>query len=624
MIKFVGDISEINKGIEILIKKLNCLNEATEITIEVKKEIGNIEVSLDGNKGAIKYQEKIHFFRAIGLFIQEMRKKSNFTIIETPKFKTNGVMLDVSRNGVLKVESIKKMLEYMALMGLNMMLLYTEDVYEISSRPYFGYMRGRYTYEELKECDDYADLLGIEMAPCIQTLGHLNAALKWNDFADVRDTEDILLAGSEKTYELIEEMIKAVSVPFRSKRIHIGMDEAHNLGLGKYLVDNGYRNRFDIMNEHLDKVREITNKYDLKPMIWSDMYFRLGSKTGEYYDREAVIPQKAIDKVPEDVQLVYWDYYHEDKESYREFIRRHKLFNRDLVFAGGIWTWNGIVAHYDKTFKTTNAGLEVCKEENVEEVFATMWGDNGTETNIFAGLLGMQLYAEHGYSEKVDMESLSERFRVCTGGNLEAFMSLTDIDYLPESKMEKGMNPSNPGKFLLWQDILIGLFDQNIKELELKKYYNDLAEKLMKYADEAGEMKFIFAVYAKLAKVLALKGDMGLRIKEYYENKNLEALGNVADNDLPELKRQVELLQDEHRKQWFLVYKPFGWEVMDIRYGGVISRINTTILRLEQYISGEIEVIEELDAQRLIFDKVEDVNVGWCNQYNRIVSASFL
>ena len=61
----------------------------------------------------------------------------------------------------------------MAVMGLNTLLLYIEDIYEIEDEPYFGYMRGRYTQEELKQVDDYAHALGIEVIPAIQTLAHL-------------------------------------------------------------------------------------------------------------------------------------------------------------------------------------------------------------------------------------------------------------------------------------------------------------------------------------------------------------------------------------------------------------------------------------------------------------------
>lgn len=40
-------------------------------------------------------------------------------------------MIDCSRNGVLRLHSIYFLLNNMALMGLNMLQLYTEDTYEV-------------------------------------------------------------------------------------------------------------------------------------------------------------------------------------------------------------------------------------------------------------------------------------------------------------------------------------------------------------------------------------------------------------------------------------------------------------------------------------------------------------
>lgn len=41
-------------------------------------------------------------------------------------------MIDCSRNGVLKIKKVKQLLCYMALMGLNMLQLYTEDTFEVN------------------------------------------------------------------------------------------------------------------------------------------------------------------------------------------------------------------------------------------------------------------------------------------------------------------------------------------------------------------------------------------------------------------------------------------------------------------------------------------------------------
>ena len=91
----------------------------------------------------------------------------------------------------------------MAVMGLNGLMMYTEDTYDIEELPYFGYMRGRYTMEELRELDDYGDMFGIEMIACIQTLGHLQHALKWDYAGQIKDHHDILLSGEPQTYEFI-------------------------------------------------------------------------------------------------------------------------------------------------------------------------------------------------------------------------------------------------------------------------------------------------------------------------------------------------------------------------------------------------------------------------------------
>ena len=75
-------------------------------------------------------------------------------------------MVDCSRNAVPNVSTLKKLIRRMALMGYHALLLYTEDTYELEGYPYFGYMRGRYTREELKEIDGYAEKFA-EIGPCI-------------------------------------------------------------------------------------------------------------------------------------------------------------------------------------------------------------------------------------------------------------------------------------------------------------------------------------------------------------------------------------------------------------------------------------------------------------------------
>ena len=54
-----------------------------------------------------------------------------------------GAMLDCSRGAVLKVPTVKKLIDALQKMGYNALELYTEDTFEVEGEPYFGYLRGR-------------------------------------------------------------------------------------------------------------------------------------------------------------------------------------------------------------------------------------------------------------------------------------------------------------------------------------------------------------------------------------------------------------------------------------------------------------------------------------------------
>ena len=126
-------------------------------------------------------------------------------------------MLDCSRNAVMQVSEIKRFATVLKKFGYNSLMLYTEDTYEVDNEPYFGYMRGRYSKQELKEIVSYCAEIGMEVIPCIQTLAHLNCMFKWDSvYGEVKDCDDILLIDEEKTYQLIRDMFSTISECFTS------------------------------------------------------------------------------------------------------------------------------------------------------------------------------------------------------------------------------------------------------------------------------------------------------------------------------------------------------------------------------------------------------------------------
>ena len=504
--------------------------------------------------------------------------------------KILGVMLDCSRNAVMKPDTVKLYASIIKKMGYNTLMLYTEDTYEVDNQPFFGHLRGRYSKEELKDIDSYCASIGIELVPCIQTLAHLGNLFKWQEDYDViNDCDDILLIGEEKTYKFIEDMIYTLSQCFSSHKIHIGMDEAIRVGTGKYQQKNGIKDRFDIINEHLHKVCEIAEKYGLEPMIWSDMFCRLALKTEDQYldtDTSKILDKAAL---PEKISLVYWDYYSDDYNRYARMIKTNKLFGRKVYFAGGAWTWKGFAPDNAFSMKNTTAALKACNDCGIDGVFFTVWGDDGAECSAFAVLPAL-LYAAELAKGNDNLDSVKEKFKKITGCDFDSFMLFDKLD------ISGGNHLENPSKYLLYNDPFMGIRDYCCS-LDDREYYEKLANEISEVS-EKGSFAYLFDVYEKLAEVLAIKGTIGIRIREAYLKKDMAALKEIV-NDCDILLQKLKLFHAAHQNRWFLENKPHGFDVQDIRLGGIIQRIKSCRNRLAQFADGESDCILELEEPML-------------------------
>ncbi len=508
------------------------------------------------------------------------------TLKQKRHFRDCGAMIDNSRGGVMTVPSVKRTLDVMAALGMNMLQLYTEDTYTVPEYPYFGYLRGRYTPEELRELDDYADRLGVELVPCIQTLAHLGQFLQWQPSAALRDQPTVLLADEEKTYDFIEAEIRAVRGCFRSKQIHIGMDEAHGVGLGQYFAKHGLTDRFELLNRHLSRVVEICRRYDFRPMMWSDMFFRLGSKTNAYYDLEARIPDTVIAGIP-DVRMVYWDYYNTDPKMYEVMFREHKRMKPDTVFAGGLWTWSGFLPQIARTRATMRPALQKSLEHGVTTVLATMWGDDGAETCFSLGYSLLPLFSETCWTGRTpDDAELAPLGESVSGVPSEAFEAWAG--FYP------GAVDQRNAKGYLYGDLLYPLIVNDEKPADCAKRCRAGCGVLEGYLDNER------CAYAYNAlRLAAHKAEIAAELRARYLAGDRAYLQSVAEKEIPDLLGETDALMRAHRALWHKEFKPNGWEVLALRYGAITGRLKDVQTTLREYLSGEIAAIAELTEEPL-------------------------
>ncbi|CAO3613155.1 unnamed protein product [Cunninghamella blakesleeana] len=632
----------------------------------------------------VRYSRQIEAFRALGKLLGIARNPWAFNpdnkdgtfainILEKARFETQGVMIDCSRNGVLKVKRAKQLLSYMALMGLNMFQLYTEDTYEVEGEPLFGYMRGKYTRRDLCCIDDFAYDLGIEVIPCIQTLGHLGQVLQWPHYAHLRDNTEVLLAEFEPTYEFIERLISAATGPFRSKRIHLGMDESYGLGEGRYKQLFGYKEPTKIFVQHLQRMMEICSRYSLQPMIWSDMLFCLAAKNNSlqgYYDQEnnpAKNSGDLVDGMPSTIDLVFWDYYHTNQEAYEQKLQHHRdLGCHQVWLANGAWSWSRFWTALPFTFQSIRASLLAAKNKAapIRNTFITIWGDEGNECDTFSALPGLLYYAELGYCEEdhVDFLLLKQTFDGICGGSFDDWVYASKIDECSTGNIITSRTHFAPNisKWLLWEDPMLGFLTPQYMDEDLETHYGQIAEHLFSVIkkkkmnnngnnnnnnnnnnshhddednnnngdgdDDTTNQLLYYPLNARLelpariAKILSLKCHLRQKCATAYKSKDYMGLFDLTLNRLLPLRKEVDELWKYHRKLWMTMYRPFGWEVLELRYGGLRTRLTTMYDRLIQYIEYKNSMLSNdhlsISLNKKCKKKKDDTNDGIHNEHS--------
>ncbi len=569
----------------------------------------------DSNSIKIQYSRKETLFRSILILTANIDKES-FNVKETNSFEDLGLLVDMSRNAVLRLETVKDLVRHMAVLGYNSLQLYTEDTFEVKDEPYFGYMRGRLTGEEIKEIDSYCKLFGIELIPCIQCLAHINQITRYANYDPIVDVNDILLVNEKSTYDFLENIFKSVSVNFSSKKINIGMDEAHMLGLGKYLDKHGYQKRFDIMIQHLEKVRALCKKYGLEPRMWSDMFFRL-IYGGEYYKEDTDFSPELLEKIPKDVMLLYWDYYSFDYNRYDSMLKKHLKISENVGFAGGAWKWTGFAPDNAYSIGTVKSSLKACSDNKIKSFLLTCWGDNGAEASIFSILPSIYYCAENAYTGSFE----KDKFKALTGISFDDFMKVD----LPNRIVQSDYERNNASKFFLYNDILIGTFDSLAFD-GISNIYEKHAQELKSVCVKAGRYSYMFNILQKLCEVLAVKAEIGVNIKKAYDNKDSAYLKQMVEFTLPTLIDRLKSFYREFNFQWHKENKAFGFEVQCIRLGGLITRVEYVKERLSSYIQGEIPVIEELEQERMPFNYFSNLDLDRLiyNLWNVITSPSVI
>lgn len=511
-------------------------------------------------------------------------------------FEELDCFIDASLSARPTIDNLKSFCSIVKKMGYTGLILGFTDNFELENEPYFGLQHGYYTKSELRSLDEHCKNIGLKLKPHFQTLGHLWYLGKYNTFDKYMDDMEVMLVDDERTYVLVEKMFKSMSESLSSDTIHLGMDEAFQMGRGKHLDIYGYQSRFEIISRHLKRIMEIAEKYGYKRFeMWSDMYLHNLFKP-EMFEKSKEEIRKLIEgKIPENVILSHWSYIRNDQDLMRKDLEKHFKLSDNIGFTGAACSWFGYAPDNAHSIRVMGDNLKTCRQAGVKKFNVSMWTGSGCVTSFFTGLPSIYYVAELAYGNTDNLENLDKaKFKDIVGVEFDDFM-LMDLPNKPHEDFNY-VTPSAKSYFYTFSDALLGITDALLSEntgADYAKCYEKLANV------NGGEYKHLFDLMANFCKVLTNKAELGKNLKKYYDSGDKEKLKDVADNVIPLIIEDVKTLYGSVKELFRKEFKPYGMEIVNIRFGGLIKRLEHVAKRIKRFVNGEDTEIAELKETRL-------------------------
>lgn len=313
VISLFQDVLVNNYGIRLPISSSgkNIIRFISDVKMEDERyelKVTKDEIQLIGNNAGLFYASQ-SLLQLIQIADNGKLSIPNVKIIDEPRFKYRGLMLDVGRY-FYPVEYIKKFIDLMAFYKFNVFHWHlTEDAgwrIEIKKYPQLtqkGAWRsstqhgdkqdriphgGFYTQEQIKDIVKYAADRHVTIIPEIEMPGHAMAAL--SVFPELSCTggpfaiplqwgikEEIFCAGKEQTFEFLENVLSEVIELFPSKYIHIGGDEALKRRwkecpkCQERIKDEGLKDEHELQSYFVRRIEKFVNSKGKQIIGWDEI-----------------------------------------------------------------------------------------------------------------------------------------------------------------------------------------------------------------------------------------------------------------------------------------------------------------------------------------------------------------
>jgi hexosaminidase len=280
-----------------------------------------------------------------------------------PDLPVRGVMLDISRDKVPTMESLRRVVDLLASLKVNQVQLYSEHTFAYRSHGEVHAAASPLDAAEIRELDAFCRARHVELVPNQNCLGHMNRWLAHDRYRPLAIAPEgfvdpfgisrqpmTIEPGNPDSLKLVRELLAELLPLFTSRRVHVGLDEAWELPAERMEDFLGW----------VTTLRAVPELEGREMLMWGDM---ISGRTD------------LVARLPAGVTVCEWGY--DDWHPFDEHCAALAEAGVPFWVAPGTSSWLSILGRFTNARSTCSRAAAAALAHGGSGYLNTDWGDNG-------------------------------------------------------------------------------------------------------------------------------------------------------------------------------------------------------------------------------------------------------
>ncbi|MBD3648298.1 MAG: family 20 glycosylhydrolase, partial [Pseudomonadales bacterium] len=324
-----------------------------------------------------------------------------FSIRDEPDFPNRGVMLDISRCKVAKLETLFDQIDAFARLKYNQLQLYTEHTFAFVNHPTVWADASPLTAGDIARIRQFCEARYIDLVPNLNSFGHFERWLRHPEYQEYAECPDgfvhplsgqriefgSTLRPTRKSLALLEALYDEYLPLFNADAFNVGGDEPWELGQGYSRRQCEARGTTGVYVDFLGEIHKLVRTRDRTMMFWSDIVLK---------------EPDSLRKLGDQVIALNWGY-----EGNHPFKKECEIMNGaglPYYVCPGTSAWNSLVGRTSNMLTNLASAARNGLKFDATGYLVTDWGDHGHHQYLPVSFSGFVMGGCHAWHHRASRQ----------------------------------------------------------------------------------------------------------------------------------------------------------------------------------------------------------------------------